>query len=365
MAAEAKRKAFDDCLAGQSSSSIGILHLSDLHFSERSEPGTVLAWLVDDLRRSENLGGNNLEVVVISGDVTDRGSIPGFEQARQFVSALIDEFRLSAQRCIVVPGNHDALDFEDSYRWFVNEEMALRFESDEERWHREGSVIFARDPGSYRLRFKAFSDTFYHKITQRPYPLDFEQQGEQLFPESRLQFLTLNSAWEVDQFNRKRKGILASSVARVIQEADRQVAAAIADGTLTDRAKVLRIGVWHHAVSGPEMIQNVSFLEHLQRSGVRICLHGDVHELRRDLVGNFINERMNVIGAGSLGASSIQRPESVPRLYNLLSVRRDLSSVRVHTRCQRTAEGAWKGWNEWPKSKGSEEFVSYFDVDLS
>jgi hypothetical protein len=107
----------------------------------------------------------------------------------------------------------------------------------------------------------------------------------------------------------------------------------------------------------------MDFLEHLQKNGVKIGLHGDVHEIRRDLIRYWHKDRLHVIGSGSFGARATDRPEAVPRHYNLLEIERDLKSLRVHTRCQPKPDGAWRGWYEWPDSDGKGN-LSYYDVEL-
>jgi hypothetical protein len=99
---------------------------------------------------------------------------------------------------------------------------------------------------------------------------------------------------------------------------------------------------------------------------MRICLHGDVHEMRTDLIGyQRPGTPVDVVGAGSFGSIAEGRPESTPRLYNLLEVARDLKSVRVHTRSQAQPDGAWQGWHEWPDPKNEDGRLPYFDIDLT
>jgi hypothetical protein len=69
-----------------------------------------------------------------------------------------------------------------------------------------------------------------------------------------------------------------------------------------------------------------------------------------------------VVGSGSFGAGSESRPESVPRLYNFLEIRRDLRSARVHSRCQPKVDGPWKGLNEWLRPDGGDSGVPYYDI---
>src|SRR5262249_44207994 len=162
----------------------------------------------------------------------------GFERAREFVSLLVEEFRLSAQRCVFVPGNHDVQDLESSFDWYGSTEKARKVEPDETRWHREGSLILL-PTADYPLRLKKFSDAFYHKVLQEPYPLEPERQVvAYLFPDTRIQFLALNSCWQIDGFHRKRSGVHPDAVARGIEQADRQVKEAKERGDLDQNATV-------------------------------------------------------------------------------------------------------------------------------
>jgi hypothetical protein len=105
-------------------------------------------------------------------------------------------------------------------------------------------------------------------------------------------------------------------------------------------------------------------MERLLRADVRACLHGHVHEDRADLV-NYLHpgRRIHAVGAGSFGAPAHHRPESVPRLFNLLELQRDLKRLRVHTRCLRKQGGAWEGWAVWPGERPGEK-RTYYEVKL-
>lgn len=337
-----------------------ILHLSDLHFTRETSPETKLQWLVDDLQEERFLDFDGLDYLVISGDMTDRGQEEGLENARQFVSSLIREFGLSSARCILVPGNHDLQDRNDSYEWHMNVDGLER-----RKWVKEGNIYLARNEDKYALRLEKFSNAFFHKVTDQPYPLHYKEQGlAYLFEDTRIQFLALNSCWEIDQFNRKRSGIHPDSVAHVIRNAKKQVKEAVDRGDMKKGERVLRLAVWHHAAAGPEMIQDTSFIENLQNNGVKVCLHGDIHEMRRELVGYWHHKKAHIVGAGSFGSPAEGRPGSMPRLYNLLEVRRDLSSIRVHTREQRKPDGSWEGWYQWPADNRAHR-VPYYDIELN
>jgi WD40 repeat protein len=343
-----------------SSGPIRLLHLSDLHFTARTPVAARLQWLLDDLKQESGLGFQQLDYLVITGDFTDQGCDEGFEKAYEFVAGLTREFALSAERCILVPGNHDLKDIREAYEWRESSEGLKKDE-----WIKQGDIILARNPEKYLLRLKSFSDGFFHKFLQRPYPRDCAEQGIAIpFWETGLQFLTFNSSWEVDQFHRKRSGLHPEAVARVLREAQKQETEARTLGQLSADKSILRVGVWHHAVAGPEHMKDLDFLGHLQNNGVRIAMHGDVHEMRRELIGYWHARKMHVIGAGSFGSRGENRPESTPRLYNVLEINRKLNSARVHTRCQAKPDGPWKGWNEWPRLDGGKDgAIPYYEID--
>jgi hypothetical protein len=126
-----------------------------------------------------------------------------------------------------------------------------------------------------------------------------------------LQFLTLNSAWQIDKFHPVKLGIL----------------------------------IWHHAVTGDRKVADTDAIRRLAEAGYRILLHGDVHE-ERDHLLNYLDphDRIHVIGGGTFGALAHDRPESTPRLYSLLEVARDLSQVHVIRRRQNKPEGPYEAY---------------------
>lgn len=343
-----------------------ILHLSDLHIGAEDDVLSLRQPLMADMRdRHEWLGIERLDYLVISGDITNRASPQEFAKAYEFVSGLIDEFGLTAQRCIIVPGNHD-LDWNTpAYRWQSKRDVnTARLARDS--YVEAGPGYLVRDEAKYPERFKHFSEHFYHRLTQKPYPLAAEEQClPLLFADDGLQFLAMNSAWEIDEHFRERSSISESALARGLDAADRELARAREEGKLAKDARVLRLAVWHHPITGNEKIQADAFLGQLQRAQVRLCLHGHVHEERTELL-NYLDPRrtLHVIGGGSFGAPTHARPESVPRLYNLLEVRRDLRHAEVHTRGLRKQGGAWEGYAVWPSETPRTKRSSY-DVPLT
>jgi small GTP-binding protein len=333
-----------------------ILHLSDLHVSAEADPDSLFQALEADLvDSSEGLGVERLDYLVISGDITNQAAPQEFEKAHAFVSLLIERFGLTSERCMIVPGNHD-LDWETEAYTRKKKRQVDAEQLKPGTFSKDGDGYYIRNDAKYPERFKNFSQHFYHPLTQRLYPLAPEEQCiSSLFAEHRIQFLTMNSAWEIDEYFQGRSSISEQALARGLATAEQQKRSA-----LTPQDSVLRVAIFHHPITGNEKIQDTAFTDRLMQAGVRVCLHGHVHEDRADLVNYLHPERgLHVVGAGSFGAPKHHRPESVPRLYNLLEIDRGLQHLRVQTRCLQKQGGAWTGWAVWPGEKRGEKREFY------
>lgn len=329
---------------------IRILHLSDLHMSStESDPATMLEQLIADLRdRGGGLGFDRLDYLLVSGDLSTRALPEEFEKAYELVHGVIDCFGLTAERCIIVPGNHDLNWDELVYTWKLKRQVNLKGLR-EGMYVEQGDIVLIRDEERYPLRFRNFNERFYKFLTQQEYPLNAEEQCMPfLFAEAGIQILAVNSCWEIDEFYRTRASIYSKALTRGLQEAAKQIEDARREGHLPVDRHVLRIAVWHHPVTGNEKIQDDAFLDRLRQAGFRFCVHGHVHEIRSDIIGyTHPSRKIYVAGAGAFGAPAHDRPEAVPRLYNVIEIKRDHSEITVHTRCKRKDSGAWEGWAVW------------------
>ncbi|MFC1713649.1 metallophosphoesterase [Candidatus Poribacteria bacterium] len=339
---------------------IRILHLSDLHFQKDTGMRAALRPLVADIKNPDGgLGFDHLDYLVVSGDMSSTAAPEEFGKAQRFISGLIKNFDLTAERCILVPGNHDQSWDTEVYDWKSKRQVGKDKPKDG-TYIEQGKGYLIRDDEKYPERFQNFSHDLYHPLIQLSYPLDFQKQAIQyLFEDTGIQFLALNSCWEIDEWFQDRSSIHLDALTDGLEEADKQVG-----GRMDEGASLLRIGVWHHPVTGNEKTKEDAFMEQLRQASFKLVLHGHVHEDRADLMYYQHPKSINVVGAGSFGAVAKDRPESTPRLYNLLEVDREHSSVRVHTRCLRKEDGAWTGWAVWETDKPGVK-RSYYDIKLS
>jgi 3',5'-cyclic AMP phosphodiesterase CpdA len=123
-----------------------LAHVSDLHFGR--EEGAVVEGLLDDLARIRP------DLVVVSGDLTQRARRKQFEKARAFLD------RLPAAR-LVIPGNHDLPLFDLPRRLFAPYARYRRYVSEElEPMYRdeEVAVLGLDSTRRYRAREGELSD---------------------------------------------------------------------------------------------------------------------------------------------------------------------------------------------------------------
>lgn len=265
------------------------------------------------------------------------------------------------ERCLVVPGNHDVQDLEEAYDY----SRTLPDGLPDGHAQKEGRGYLIRNATEHRKRLKPFSELFYQPLFGEPYPLEPAAQGMvRTFADLGLQFLLLNSAWELDEFDRGNANIDPAALAAALKQANEELADAGGD--------LQRIGVWHHALeteAGGDRLKNPGILkQHLQKNGFKLGLHGDVHKLERQWIGYWhVPSSLHIVGSGSFGSPDVGIEHATPRLYNLLLFKKDRSTVQVHTRAQPKEGGAWEGWAHWPSREDSESEARYpyFEIPLA
>jgi hypothetical protein len=310
---------------------IRVLHLSDLHFTQDDDNKQLLNILDEDL---EDLEADPIHYIVVSGDLSDRCNDAGYQSAAEFLCELQSRRSVPPERCILVPGNHDVQrdlsSFELREKVNKGDDAVKALAGD-----LDTSLYLVRKRDSYADRFSGFA-AVHKRFTGCDYDLTdpARQFCVATFPEHRLQFLGLNSAWQIDQFRPKRASIHSSALDQGLKR-------------LRDNPGYLGIAVWHHAITGNDKIAKDEFLGRLSQFGVRLCLHGDVHELRPDVVSPYSASRIHVLGCGSFGARANDRPESTPRMYNLIEVSADTARARVSTRQQAKVGMQFQAYATW------------------
>ena len=123
--------------------------------------------LLADLRDKEGgFGFERLDYLVLSGDLTNRATPEEFDKVYQLISRLIERFDLSAERRIIVPGNHDLSWDEQVYEW-KQKRLVDPHKLPVGSFVPEGNGYLARNDEQYHARFRNF-DKFYHSLVQQP-----------------------------------------------------------------------------------------------------------------------------------------------------------------------------------------------------
>jgi calcineurin-like phosphoesterase family protein len=277
---------------------------------------------------------HDIDYLVVSGDLSDRCNETGYQNAAKFLSELRTRRSIPPACCILVPGNHDVQ--QDLGSFEIRREIDRRDDAVKVLAGDLETIIYlVRKDSSYADRFSRFA-TVHKTFTGRDYDLTDpdKQVCVVVSDQHRLQFLGLNSAWQIDQFRPKRASIHPGALESGLR-------------SLRQKPGYLGIAVWHHAITGNDKILDDVFLGRLSQFGVRLCLHGDVHELRPDVVSPYSTSRIHVLGTGSFGAGANDRPETTPRMYNLIEVYDDQKRARVSTRQQSRPGVPFQAYATW------------------
>lgn len=324
MVSEVKQTMSESAQPRAADTPIRLLHLTDLHLTGDRSVEQLLQPLMADLRG--DLKADRLDYLVVSGDLADRCKPEGFTRAEEFLKELMRQCGLTGARLILVPGNHDVDESRRVYELEEDEKKALAVS--EEHRLKQGDIYLVQNEKEYPKRFERFRNC-YKGLTQQDYPEAAVDQGLIIpYPDDGIEFLTLNSAHAIDRYHRQRIFIHSDALSRALLKSKPEMK--------------LRIVVWHHAVAGNRKVANTENIQRLTQSGYRLCLHGDVHEERNDLLNHLDPARsFHVVGAGSFSSPDPGLPYATPRQYNLLKIKRDFSQIHVRSRAQRNIDGAF------------------------
>ncbi|NER97781.1 MAG: hypothetical protein F6J86_28705 [Symploca sp. SIO1B1] len=320
---------------GQVDQQIRILHLSDIHLGTVDQAKRYFTQLATDLIK--NLKVKQLNYLVISGDIANYSTEDEYKAAFELVNSIVKHYGLDPSRVVIVPGNHD-LNWKlavKAYTYVLHPQLPNPLT--EEYISAGDSGALKRNLEKYQQRFQYFSDHFYQKIYNQPYPPKYEDQAI-LYPcpPDKILFLGLNSCWEIDHEYTERASINSSAVSKAIEE--------IVFGNYDDW---LKIAVWHHPVTTAESMENVEFLEQLAVNGFQIAMHGHIHEAKDEVFRYDAGRGLRIITAGTFGAITNHQVPGIPLQYNLLVLNPETGILTVETRKKERTDGAWSADARW------------------
>lgn len=322
---------------------INILHISDLHLKDNSQSEKYLTQLTLDLKTELDI--KKIDYLIISGDVANTSIKSEYDSALFFLRKLSKEHNVEPKSIIIVPGNHD-LNWDLSRKAYYVVQEEKKSSEREDLISIEGGYLTC-NPDIYTDRFKFFcdflSDQFFNTKYNPDYPLN---SGIFKNDEDQILIIRLNSSWKIDHNYPDRSSIDMEDLSRVIQKCN------------DERYKNwLKIAVWHHPVTGQEMMNN-EFLELLIVAGFELCLHGHIHEA----IGSFQpyddNRGIHIIGAGTFGAPSQNQVPGIPYQYNLISLDKEKGKIIINTRKKEHSDGAWFADARWGDKNAPKSYYS-------
>lgn len=344
-----------------------ILQIGDLHLGDQdavaNDLANSIAAGVEEMGCAlpEETRIPKVDFLVVCGDLSQKACVEEFWSSVRFIERLKEKLGIAPDRCIVVPGNHDVDWRVDVFRWKRCKGMPVS---------PDGALLSGRlnkvPDAQYASRFSNFADIAHFSVCERPYPLAPEKQFlVSSFPQQGIEFWSFNSAWEIDELNTERAGINPGAWNSAEEIADRRCPERI--------HRPLRIAVWHHPLDVlRELGQNGSMppsdlVERMLQAGVKLHLHGHMHQERRGEIlpirGNRVDRAVHGIGTGFVGPQDQQLPSGTPRLVDIVWIKDSRSVARVITLRRTGPHGVWKPYSVWLGPDGRER--DYYDIKLA
>jgi len=298
---------------GLQENTLKLLHLSDLHLTDKKSMESSYFYLRLDLQNRLKLSA--LDYMIISGDVCDVPNKEQYEIALQFVKDLVSEFKLDLKKVVIVTGNHDC-DRNISEKAFDKKSKLFR---EEER----------------KQRFETYNKYFYFPLFKREFSIEYDQQIERCIDEEcKIYIAGFNSSYNIDHIEREKSGIYVGAIQ------NDEIGFSISD----DYIKLL---TWHHPISGDGSIKDKTFLDTFVALFYKACFHGHIHEATKESYGYDDTHALKMIGAGSLGALQKDRDDGIPLQYNLVEIDTIQRKLIVHTRKREKENGIWMADARW------------------
>jgi 3',5'-cyclic AMP phosphodiesterase CpdA len=274
--------------------SVTILHVSDTQFGRYhrfDDADSLAGYLVRDVARLIQTGVPAIDLIVLSGDIAERGKRPEYEQARAFTDQLCQALDLSTGRLVMVPGNHD-----------VSWDLCLSAFAEWQDEHDDTDP-----PPPYPKKWRNYQEF----VTALHGPTAFtEDQPYRLhrFDDLRVVVAAMNST--IKESHKEHYGWCGRDQFRWFAD---QLEAA--EG-------MLRVGVLHHnarrrAQADEENLRDGDDLTTILDGRLDLLLHGHTHEGKEDRLA----DGTLVLATGSAAVTAQWRPSEVPNQYQILHIR--------------------------------------------
>lgn len=276
---------------------ITLLHISDTQFGDKHafKPGALLESLKRDLDILKNDFALVPSVVVLTGDLTESGREPEFEQALEFVEELAKHLVIDKKHFAIVPGNHD-IHRESCHEYFDNC-MKKHQAFQEPYWPK----LY-----NYAKFFKRFYGSSFSFSEKQPWTL-FKISGRKF----KLVIAGLNSTMKDSHKSEDHYGYVGK------KQLD-QFAEKLAK---YKEREWLRIVALHHNVRSAAPGDNAGLKDakeftRLLGGSANLILHGHIHEDVTELT----NMGVPILATGSAAIKRDKRPEEIPNQYQIIQI---------------------------------------------
>ena len=322
--------------------SITILHLSDIQFGAnhrfgvdvKTEDGsikTLLGRLTDDLKDMKDDYGLTPELIVLTGDLVERGTRKEYDDFCTFLDGVIDFTKLTRGKVALVPGNHDInRSFCEAY--FLeckgNEEKTI-----EPYWRKWKS-------------YKEFFDNFYKDFPgitftkEKPWTLF-------VFEDLELVVAGLNSTIKESHRDNDHYGWCGENQYRWF---DDQLKEYIKRGWF--RIAAVHHNVRRNATEDDANLRDEKDLKRYLKESLNLILHGHVHDADMDWLTNVCP----ILATGSAALKPEELPSEIPNQYQIIQIEKN--KISRWCRAYSNKKKKWMGdnlpvdgGNDWKQSQ--------------
>ncbi len=320
-----------------------LLHMSDLHFGEKSRFfGVDPIILCKNFKKSvsEKLelegGKNQIDLIMTTGDIAETARSEEYEEAAKFFNSFAQEFNISKDKFIFLPGNHDV-------SWFACEHEVINQKKD-----RFNDAELRKRMNKTKFNdFYNFVDGFYgyeRKDLRLSYGAFIYDNDE-----INISLATINSCEEESHLPKDHHGTISDEQAQEVMNKWHN------GDKYKNKIKILAV---HHPMDNPpEAVR--SWIEYIEKSGeigedllarfkadsegctgwnhlksisedceVSLILHGHIHSAGKwmfpwDKKSGFTQ----VLSAGSLGLAPDKLPCDQPNAIQLIII--DLAGDKI------------------------------------
>jgi len=321
-------------------SQITLLHLSDPQFGESHRFGTretfdtLYRRLVDDLQRLENRYELLPDMVIVTGDLTNKGRDREFEEAFHFLERIEQSLKLPRERIVIIPGNHD-----------INRNRCEEYFEECEEFEETPSLPYWKKWQPWEKMFREFylecPDITFAK---EEYWTLFEIEDQ------RVVIAGLNSTVADSHRKDDHYGYLGEEQ---LHWFEMKLKNARYDGWL-------RIGAIHHNPISKNREDKSSlddrddFVARLGKH-LNVILHGHTHDGKRESLSG-----IPVLSTGSTGVRINDRPEEVPNQYQILQFTK--GHIFLYARHYAPDQKRWIG--DTRLSECGDKWIDVIDADF-